>query len=151
VTELIIEVERAVEHDAYLVRASGWLGAWNRHDLRLAVQKCLVDLPAAVILDLGGLRLLDRLAAAVFVALRYDAVNSGPGIRVLMCGLDDEGLRQRNGRLLPEQGIMRPNRARSNRARSNRARPNRARPNRARPSESGPGREAEGFQYAEEM
>jgi hypothetical protein len=54
-------------------------------DLRRAVQKCLVETPTAVIVDVTGMRLVDRVAAAAFVALRYDAADSGPGVRLLIC------------------------------------------------------------------
>jgi anti-anti-sigma regulatory factor len=104
-SELIISVERLFDHGAYVIHAAGPLGAWNRHDLRRAVQKCLVDLPTALILHVDGLQLLDRLAAGVFVALRYDASQTGPGIRALLCGVTDARLRQRIRLLQPQLDI----------------------------------------------
>jgi hypothetical protein len=57
----------------------------NRHRLRSTVLKCLADCPTAVVVDLSDCELADRLAAAVFVAVRREAA-AGPAINVLLCG-----------------------------------------------------------------
>jgi anti-anti-sigma regulatory factor len=57
----------------------------NRHRLRSAVLKCLAECPTAVVVDLSDCELADRLAAAVFVAVRREAA-AGPAINVLLCG-----------------------------------------------------------------
>ncbi|GAA3205828.1 STAS domain-containing protein [Dactylosporangium siamense] len=73
VEQLAISVEPLLVRDAQLVRAAGRLTARNRHRLRRAVQKRLVECPIAVILDITGLELADPPAAATFVAMHRDA------------------------------------------------------------------------------
>jgi anti-anti-sigma regulatory factor len=104
-TELSINVEQLPEHGAFVVRAVGPLTAWNRHFLRRAVLKCLPDMPSAVIVDLTGVHLVDRIAAAAFVAMRREAARTGPGINLLLCGVVDQLLAQRIRTLDRTQGI----------------------------------------------
>jgi anti-anti-sigma regulatory factor len=73
------------DHGAFLVRPMGALTMGNRHRLRSAVLKCLAECPAAVVIDLSECELADRLAAAVFVALRREAA-AGAAVNVLLCG-----------------------------------------------------------------
>jgi anti-anti-sigma regulatory factor len=94
-TDLLIDVERLPELGAFAVCARGPLTAWNRHELRRTVFKCLAEVPAAIIVDLHGVYLVDRIAAAAFVAMRRMAANTGPGVSILLSGVDDVLLAQR--------------------------------------------------------
>jgi anti-anti-sigma regulatory factor len=94
-TELQIDVEQLPEHSAVVVRAVGPLTTWNRHHLRRTVLKCLTDIPAAVIVDLSDVHLVDRVAGAAFVALRREGSRTGPGINLFLCGVRDQLLAQR--------------------------------------------------------
>jgi anti-anti-sigma regulatory factor len=84
-TPLQISVESIPDHGALLVHPVGSLTLHNRHRLRSAVLKCLADCPTAVVVDLSDCEFADRLAAAVFVAIRREAA-AGPAINVLLCG-----------------------------------------------------------------
>lgn len=86
-TNLEIAVEFVPANGALLVRPTGQLTVRNRHRLRAAVMKCLADCPSAVVVDLARCQLVDRLAAAVFVAMRREAA-VGPAINVLVAGAD---------------------------------------------------------------
>jgi anti-anti-sigma regulatory factor len=94
-SELTVDVEHLPEHGAFLVRTVGPLTSHSRHQLRRAVLKCLTECPAAVIIDLTGAYLVDRIAAAVFVTLRRDANGVGAGVNVIVCGATDQLLAQR--------------------------------------------------------
>jgi anti-anti-sigma regulatory factor len=83
--EIQIAVEPMPDHAAFLVRPVGALTMGNRHRLRSAVLKCLAECPAAVVIDLSDCELADRLAAVVFVALRWEAA-AGAAVNVLLCG-----------------------------------------------------------------
>jgi anti-anti-sigma regulatory factor len=93
--ELGLEVELHAEHGAALIHVSGPLTAWNRHHLSRAVLKALTDIPSAVIVDLSEAHLVDRVAAATFVAMRREAAKTGPGVGLLVCGARDQLLVQR--------------------------------------------------------
>jgi anti-anti-sigma regulatory factor len=84
-SDLVISVERLPAYGAMLVHPAGPLTWRNRHHLRLEVLKCFAECPTAVILDLSDTTLVDRVAAAMFVALNREAA-AGPGITVLICG-----------------------------------------------------------------
>jgi anti-anti-sigma regulatory factor len=104
--DLSIGVEHLPDHGAYVVSASGRLTASNRHELRAAVLKCLAECPTGVIVDLSGLHLVDRIAGASFVSLRHQAACTGPGIRLLLCGVEDELLALRIRALDRTQRIL---------------------------------------------
>ena len=83
--ELAIDMEPVPDHRVCLVRPVGVLTRRNRHRLRAVVLKCLAECPAAVVVDLTEVELVDGIAAAIFVALSREAA-TGPGISVLLCG-----------------------------------------------------------------
>lgn len=58
-----------------LVEVTGTLGLDTAVDLRGAVLKVLVDQPAALVLDLRGLRIVDEVAATVFLVLAQHAAS----------------------------------------------------------------------------
>jgi anti-anti-sigma regulatory factor len=93
--ELSIVVEQLTEHGACVVRTAGPLTAWNRHHLRRTVLKCLTDMPTAIIVDVTGVHLIDRIAGGAFVSLRREAARTGPGVAFLLCGVEDQLLAQR--------------------------------------------------------
>jgi anti-anti-sigma regulatory factor len=101
VSDLEIAVEPVPDQGALLIRPVGSLTMRNRRRLRSAVLKCLAGCPTAVVVDLSDCRLADRLAAAVFVAVRREAA-AGPAINVLLCGAEGE-LRARIAALDPRQ------------------------------------------------
>jgi anti-anti-sigma regulatory factor len=94
-TELSIVVDQLPDHGACVIRTAGPLTAWNRHHLRRTVLKCLTDIPTAIIVDVTGLHLVDRIAGAAFVSLRREAARTGPGVALLLCGVRDQLLAQR--------------------------------------------------------
>ena len=93
--ELSIVVEQLPGHGACLIRATGPLTAWNRHHLRRAVLKCLTEIPTAIIVDVTGVHLVDRIAGAAFVSLRRESARTGPGVAFLLSGVEDRLLAQR--------------------------------------------------------
>jgi anti-anti-sigma regulatory factor len=103
--DLVISSHRLTDHEAFLIRARGSLTAANRHELRVSVQKCLVEVPAAIIIDIGDVDLVGNVAAATFVALRRDAADVGPGVPVLLAGSTDAALARRIRKLQPDQRI----------------------------------------------
>jgi anti-anti-sigma regulatory factor len=105
VTEVTVCSQRLLDQEAYLVRVSGPLTADKRHEVRRSVQKCLTEAPAAVVIDLSGIVLLDHLAAATFVAIHRDAAETGPGVPVLLAGPPDAALSLRIRSLQPDQPI----------------------------------------------
>jgi anti-anti-sigma regulatory factor len=84
-SDLEITVLSISGHGAVLIYPVGSLTTGNRHRLRAAVLKCLADCPTAVIVDLSDCVLIDKVAAAIFVAVRREAA-AGPAIDVLLCG-----------------------------------------------------------------
>jgi anti-anti-sigma regulatory factor len=94
-TELSVDVEQVPGHGATVIRAAGPLTALNRHHLRRAVLRSLKDMPTAVIVDLTGVHLVDRVAGAAFAPLRREAARTGPGIHLFLCGVRDQLLAQR--------------------------------------------------------
>jgi len=95
IAELQIDVERLPDLGAFAVIVKGPLTVWNRHEVRRTVLKCLAEVPAAIIVDLHGVHLVDRIAAAGFVSMRHIAASTGPGVTLLLSGLDDVLLAQR--------------------------------------------------------
>jgi anti-anti-sigma regulatory factor len=94
-TELELEVQQLPTLGVALIRVAGPLTALNRHHLRRAVLRALTDIPSAIIVDLTKAHLVDRIAAATFVALRREATRTGPGVGLLMSGVRDQLLMQR--------------------------------------------------------
>jgi hypothetical protein len=84
--DLTMHMERRPEQGVLLLHVAGQLTVRSRHTLRRAILKALVECPDAVIVDLSETRLVDRLAATMFVAARRDADVIGPGITLLWYG-----------------------------------------------------------------
>jgi anti-anti-sigma regulatory factor len=106
VSELIMGSDYLSDRDVYVLRPVGSLTITSRHELRRSVQQHLAVAPTAIIIDLDGTRLIDRIAAATFVAIRHDAARSGPGVALLLCGVADPYITRRIQALLPRQPIF---------------------------------------------
>ena len=67
-----------------VIRATGTLDLKAASPLRLAMLKALAEQPAAMLVDLAGVRLADRLALTVFTAVSRQAA-MWPGVPVVLC------------------------------------------------------------------
>lgn len=72
-----------------LITAAGTLDLTSAPELRLALMKALAQQPAAVLVDLAGVRLGDRLALTLFTAVSRQAA-MWPGVPVVLCAARPE-------------------------------------------------------------
>jgi anti-anti-sigma regulatory factor/anti-sigma regulatory factor (Ser/Thr protein kinase) len=81
-----------------LVTVNGVLTAETAPLLRRTLMKCLVQGPAAVIVELGALRVDRRSSLAVFPAALH--AHDQPGTELILCGASAELAAQMDGRIL---------------------------------------------------
>ena len=72
-----------------LVRLTGDLTLSSAPQVRLALSKCLVDVPDALVVDLAGLRVREPVALSVFRTVAWQAA-VWPGTPLLLCALAPE-------------------------------------------------------------
>src|SRR4051812_37948340 len=84
-----VEFQVADHGPDVLASPTGRLTLADVAKLRLSLDKCLAEQPAAVLVDLSGLTVEEPLALTVFLTFSADAAR-WPGVPVLLCGPTDE-------------------------------------------------------------